>query len=393
MQKFHYLLFIFLMVAFTSNAQPIVQAKLGKGINIVAPDSSFALKFSTRFQSLYTGTLNTEDGSYDDAMLIRRARLKFDGFVYSKKLTYKIELGLSNRDIGGPRLRQNNFSDNIVYDAVLKWKFHKAFELWFGQTKLPGNRERVISSQALQFVDRSAVNAYFNLDRDVGMQLRHQFKINKVVFREIVSVSMGEGRNVTGGNVGGYDYTLRGEILPLGEFTNKGDYVSADLEREQTPKLSIGVTYDFNDDASKERGQLGDYLPGTRNLRTLFVDGMFKYKGNSVLFEYADKSAPDGAIILSEDEDGNDLLSAFSTGSGINIQYGYLFENNFEIAARYSHVNPEDEIMGGQLDEYTIGFSKYVVGHTLKVQSDISLIQEDSFDDEVRFRLQVEMGI
>ena len=30
----------------------------------------------------------------------RRARLKFSGFAYSPKLKYKLELGLSNRDIG-----------------------------------------------------------------------------------------------------------------------------------------------------------------------------------------------------------------------------------------------------------------------------------------------------
>jgi phosphate-selective porin OprO and OprP len=34
-----------------------------------------------------------------------------------------------------------------VLDAVAKWNFAENFSLWFGQAKLPGNRERVISSQ------------------------------------------------------------------------------------------------------------------------------------------------------------------------------------------------------------------------------------------------------
>ena len=55
-------------------------------------------------------------------------------------------------------------------DAVLKNHINENWSLWFGQTKLPGNRERVYSSQELQFVDRSLVNARFNLDRDVGVQ-------------------------------------------------------------------------------------------------------------------------------------------------------------------------------------------------------------------------------
>ena len=33
--------------------------------------------------------------------LVRRARLKFDGYALTPKLEYKIELGLSNRDMSG----------------------------------------------------------------------------------------------------------------------------------------------------------------------------------------------------------------------------------------------------------------------------------------------------
>ena len=37
------------------------------------------------------------------------------------------------------------------------WNFYENFELWAGQTKLPGNIERVISSGNLQQVDRSLI--------------------------------------------------------------------------------------------------------------------------------------------------------------------------------------------------------------------------------------------
>ena len=62
-------------------------------------------------------------------------------------------------------------------DAVVKYKATKNLEFWFGQTKLPGNRERVISSQALQFVDRSLVNSRFNIDRGSGIQFRSHHKL------------------------------------------------------------------------------------------------------------------------------------------------------------------------------------------------------------------------
>ena len=63
-----------------------------------------------------------------------------------------------------------------MLDAVVKYAFSKNQQIWFGQTKLPGNRERVISSMALQFVDRSNVNSKFNIDRDFGVQLQTQPK-------------------------------------------------------------------------------------------------------------------------------------------------------------------------------------------------------------------------
>ena len=382
-----------IVISFSAYSQPSVQAKFGEGITVVARDSSFALGFSTRFQTLYSGALNTSSDEYNDQLLIRRARLEFEGFVYSPKLEYKFALGLSNRDMGGEDLPQQNHAENIVLDAVLMWNFYKNFELWVGQTKLPGNRERLVSSQKMQFVDRSILNSYFNLDRDIGIQLKHAFKVNNVVFKETISVSMGEGRNVTGNNAGGYDYTFRGEVLPFGAFKGKGEYVGSDIEREDTPKLAIGVSYDFNEGASKEGGQIGDYLNGNKDLSTIFIDGMFKYKGNSLMFEYAHKEALDGSVIRTLDSEGMELFQYFDTGEGINIQYGYLFKNNVELAARYSHVDPEEIVFENERSEYTLGLSKYIVGHNLKIQSDISLTQEQSQDDELRFRLQIEMGI
>jgi hypothetical protein len=142
------------------------------------------MKFGTRFQTLYEGNLNRNTDDYDDKLLVKRTRLKFDGFVFNPNLTYKIQLGLTNRDIRASQIAQSGNTAGIIYDAVLKWEFAKNWELWFGQAKLPGNRERVISSQKLQFVDRSLVNSRFNIDRGSGIQLRHKNKIGKFVVRK-----------------------------------------------------------------------------------------------------------------------------------------------------------------------------------------------------------------
>jgi len=370
-------------------AQTTVPEKVGKGISFVAADSSFAVKMGGRIQTLYMGELDLNTDNYSDRMSIRRARLKFDGFAFSPKLEYKIELALSNQDISGGTAANSNTA-NIVLDAVGKWNFAPGFSLWFGQTKLPGNRERVVSSQKLQLVDRSLLNSRYNLDRDLGIQLHHDTEIGKAIFRQIAAISMGEGRNITTGNQGGYDYTGRLELLPLGDFKSEGDYFGADLSREATPKLSLAVTYDHNDRATRQNGQLGEFLSQRRDLKTFFADAMFKYQGFSAMAEYADRKTS-GSPIVSTNLDGS-INEAFFTGTGFNVQAGYLFRNNVEVAGRYTTIHPEAVTLRDNNHQYTLGVSKYLAGHTVKVQSDISLLKEAADFNELMYRFQVEIG-
>ncbi|MDQ3191123.1 MAG: OprO/OprP family phosphate-selective porin [Bacteroidota bacterium] len=391
-QKKFLILLTILLISFTGvKSQDKVDAKFGSGISIVDEDSTFSLRFSARIQSLLIvqtpvldDVIDFDDGTTN--FLIRRSRLKFDGFAYNPKITYKLELGLSNRDLTGG----NGFTSNtprLILDAVVKWNFYENFSLWVGQTKLPGNRERVISSQQLQFVDRSIVNSRFNLDRDAGVQLHHKIKIGQMVFKEIASVSLGEGRGITAPNQGGFDYTGRVEFLPLGEFTKKGDYVGSDIYREETPKISLGFTYDYNDGAVRERGQLGEFTPVQRDLKSIMADVMIKYKGISIMSEFIQRNTPVTPLYF----EGDDILGSFYTGRGFSIQGGYLFENDFEVSGRYSTVMPEEITGNPNIDMYTLGFSRYIVGHNLKVQSDISYTQTGQ-NEGAMFRMQVELA-
>lgn len=380
------LVFLFPIFVFAQSANPTTH---GKGLQFIAADSSFSTKLNVRAQSLFSSTYNLDEESYSDNLQIRRARIKMEGFIYSPKIEYKFEFALSNSDTGRP-LAENNNTSNIVLDAIVNWNFAKGFNLIFGQTKLPGNRERVISSQRLQLVDRSLLNSRYNIDRDFGVQLHHESQSGDIVFKKILSVSSGEGRNMTSDNKGGYDYTGRVEVLPFGEFQSSGDYFGGDLKRELTPKLSLGLTYDFNDRASRQGGQLGSFFDEQRDLKTIFADAMFKYKGFSAMAEYADKKS-NGSPVVETDIDGK-VSKAFFTGTGFNVQAGYLFKNNVELAGRFTRINPEAITQRDDNTQYTLGVSKYISGHTLKVQSDISLLQENSDAHELMYRFQIEIG-
>ena len=393
----HTLLGIFLLAITSIYAQEISDTSFGKGlINFTAKDSSFSVKFAPRFQVRSISSWDYDGDNYrspEHNFIVRRARLKFDGFVYSPKLKYKIELGLSNRDISGA----NQFNKNTpryILDAVLMWNFAGNWELWAGQTKLPGNVERVVSSANLQLVDRSLLNSRFNIDRDLGIQLRHKTHLGgHFLMREKFAVSQGEGRNVTEGNEGGLQYTGRLEFLPFGTFKSKGDYVESDLKREPSPKLMAGFTYNLNQDGVRERSVAGDYMfrsDGSlyeTDITTIFADAMFKYNGFSFMGEYARRTA-DHPVATEVDgvtptPDENIVL----TGNALNLQAGYLFKNNYEIASRFTSVDYETITEAAPRKQYTLGVNKFIVGHKLKVQSDINYTTENGNKDNITFRL------
>jgi len=390
------LLLIFLMGGFCHSiqAQQISDTKFGKGmLNFIAKDSSFSVKFAPRMQSRFESKWNYDGQSYDSKelnFLVRRARLKFDGFAFTKNLKYKLELGLSNRDISGASDFNRN-TPRYILDAVVMWNFHKGFELWAGQTKLPGNIERVVSSANLQLIDRSLLNSKFNIDRDMGIQLRHKSRWGKTfISREKFAISQGEGRNITEGNKGGLQYTSRLELLPFGEFKSKGDYSQSDLSREEALKAMFSVTYDYNQNAVKTRSNMGSYMfraDGSlfqTDISTWFVDAMVKYEGFALMGEYAKRSADE---LFALQADGQTRTGdVVNVGSALNLQSSYLFQNNVELTVRYTTLDFSSVTKISDLSQLTFGLSKYVVGHKLKIQTDLSFSQKNGNQDYVQFR-------
>ena len=386
-----------LFICMSLSSQETNAPKFGKGLfNLIGKDSSFSMNISARMQMLGTSNWDVNNGlsNPSSSLLVRRSRLKFSGFAYSPKLTYKLELGLSNRDIGKASSFTNE-APKYILDAVVKWNFSGNFVLWFGQTKLPGNRERVISSGDLQQVDRSLLNSRFNIDRDMGFQLRHHFNLtDKFIVKEMFSMSQGEGRNITTGNLGGHQYTTRVELLPFGKFASKGDYRGSDLKFEPAPKLALGFTYDFNNDAVKNRSNQGSYMTTdtgfySTNISTVFVDAMYKHKGFSVMAEYAYRDAEDA---FAKNSDGTLTGDEVQVGNALNLQTGYLLSETLEISGRYTNIDWDQNITGkGNETQYTLGLSKYILGHKLKVQTDLSYLNLTGGTNELLYRLQVDI--
>jgi hypothetical protein len=387
---------LLLLTITSAFAQEVTTSKFGKGLlNITGKDSTFYMNFSARMQ--YLSATSWSEGDFENResnFLVRRSRLKFSGFAYNPKLTYKLELGLSNRDISGA----SDFTSNApryILDAYIRWNFYKNFTLQAGQGKLPGNIERVISSGNLALVDRSLLNSKFNIDRDLGIQFRHHFKLSEnFIVKEIFAISQGEGRNITKGNLGGHQYTSRIEVLPFGKFKSKGDYKGADLDREQTPKLLVGVVYDVNNNAVKSRSNMGSYLETNEgfyqtDINTLFFDTHFKYRGFSLMAEYADRDADDP---IAKNEDNSLTGDVVNIGNSTNIQMGYVTPSNLAITGRYTNVNFDSIVSSNnKITQYTIGLSKYVAKHKLKVQTDLTYEDSVSSSNKLVYRLQFDI--
>lgn len=389
---------ITLLVSLQFHGQEITGNKFGKGIiNVVAQDSSYSVKMGLRMQSLFTSdweiSENDDFGTGESAFLIRRARLKFDGFAYSPKLQYKLQLGLANRDIsGGSEFTRN--TPRFILDAVVMWNFYENFELWVGQTKLPGNREQLISSGSLETVDRSLVNSNFTLGREMGVQLHHETSLGgNFLLKEAVSVSQGEGRNITSQNIGGHHYMGRLEFLPFGDFEA---YAGADFSREATPKLALAVSYSYNNNAVQTESNGGDYMITDEgffhtDISTLFLDAIFKYRGFSLMGEYGHRTA-DRAF--AESSNGTLTGDVVNVGEGFNLQAGYLFPGDFQVVGRYTTIDLDDDITAALENQYTLALSKYIVKHKLKVQTDLSYTDVTlRSEDGLTYRLQLELQL
>lgn len=363
------------------------------GVVLEHKPTHFKSTFRFRVQNRFSyETQDTEDLSAKVADFnVRRMRLRLDGTVLDPRLLYKFQFSFTRGDMDFDR---TNYP-NILRDAAIGWKLSNATTLWYGQTKLPGNRQRVVSSGSQQFVDRSLVNATFNIDRDLGFQIYHRFTEEKPLWLKL-AVSNGEGRG-TDNKDNGLAYTSRVEWLPLGAFKEDGDYFESDLARETDPKISIGSVYSVNKKTTRPGGQLGRSFTTqglNKDIETWFVDLLLKYQGLSWSSEYAKRWAHDPVFT-----DGSSTVAIYK-GEGLTTQVGYLLENNVEPVLRFTKLMADNETLQAANDQeqYTVGLNKYLNGHKVKIQSDLSYTEDKNhvrqlYSSNWLLRLQVEIGI
>jgi hypothetical protein len=365
----------------------------GKGVGITSPDSIFQLNIRFRMQNRASYIIDEdEDAAYEAA--IRRLRLRFDGYVGDPRFIYVIQLSFSPNDVGAIENGQNL---NIIRDAIVFYRPNKHWNFGFGQTKLPGNRQRVNSSGALQLTDRSINNARFNIDRDFGLQVYYlnEHK-NTFSYNVKTAISTGEGRNWTQEPDNGLAYTGKIEVFPFGAFDNNGTLFEGDIKRDSAPKLMISGAFHFNEKARRTQGTIGNTLFEKRDMTSILLDAMFKYKGLSFQTAFMQRTSQNPITV---NPTNNSETQFVFVGNGFDTQLSYIFENNYEVISRFSHQKPFESIknLTPQTNQYTLGVTKYIWEHALKIQTEITRTDLNFVNNTSRenwyLRFQVEIGI
>jgi hypothetical protein len=366
----------------------------GKGIGITSPDSLFQLNIRFRLQNRATYIKNEDERAAYDGQ-IRRLRLRFDGYVGNPKFLYAIQLSFAPGDVGEIKEGENI---NIIRDAVIFYRPNKHWNISFGQTKLPGNRQRVNSSGGLQLTDRTINNAKFTIDRDFGFQFHNmnEFK-DKFSYNFKGAVSTGEGRNVTGKSDDGVALTGKVEVFPFGAFAKDGTYFEGDVMREPKPKLMLSGAFQQNNHARRTQGQLGNDLFEQRTMKSVLLDAMLKYRGFAAMMSYMSRTTNENAVTFNPD-DLTESNFAY-VGNGFDYQLSYNLKSNYEFIGRYATQNVGDDIkaIAPNTREISFGVTKYIWEHSFKVQTEINFdkLQYDNGTTKNNWylRFQVEIGI
>ncbi len=335
-------------------------------------------------------------------MRMRRLRIRLSGSAVQQKLTWRLQFDLSGFN------EADDVSTSALMDAWVGYQITESIRIRVGQKNTPtDNRELLIRSHTLQFVERSRVTSAFSSIREFGIFIDGNFRTwGSSRIRPSIAITNGDGLNVIGPDFGGLKYGGRVDFLPFGTFTNMGQFHEVDIMREVTPKLVIGVAYSINNGMSSRRGRSsGDilYLDAENNYllpdyAKLGIDFMFKYKGFSALGEFVSTTAtvPDGITQRVRNDgttstsflvDGvqdveNYIKGRMMLGKGYNIQMGYLFKNLISVDVRYTHLDADQHsfLNNGTFynrpNYYTIGLSKYFArAYGFKVQTSFTYVE------------------
>jgi hypothetical protein len=359
-----------------------------KGFEFGDEAGRWSANVDLRLQLRYTATdvedtTTAGDSERDEEAEVSRARLKIGGHIAQSWITYYYEQELT--------------APTRVLDLRVTFEFRDWLELRVGQWKIPFSRERIDSSGAQQFVDRSLANQYFTLDRQRGVAAMGRLRDGTPAD---FSYSLGLYAPLGRDGKGSYDDPLllvRGQWNVLGRLL---DFSQSDIGYREKPAASVavaGARYrgPYTAFSSSGGGQLDGFDPGTAG----------QYEVEQWLFETAWQR--DGASWQQEwhhKRVRDTVAGETTTLTGGYVQAG-LFPHSawvsvprpLEFALRYAWVDPNDKRDADRQTETTVAMNWFFRGHRNKLTADYGWLTNDLAQpgarQERRLRLQWDVSL
>ena len=349
--------FLFILgITFTAYAGG--DAGYKKGFYIKTDDGRFLLNIGVSAQ--FRWTYYTPDiGEDTSEFMMRRLRPCFSGYMWHPDLQFKFEW--------------ETRTDTHLTDAYFNYITYQYASIQGGQFYVPFNREQLTEPWYLQFVDRSIVNDFFTMGRDIGLMLHKQFSDGK--FEYAFGVFNGNGPNHLANDNNDYLYALRVGLYPNGYMK----YSQCSMEDPDEVMFGVGAGVTINKVPAGEAEAMyeNDIVSATGDL-------VLKYRGFSFETAYYYRNI---------DPDTSDVTDYDS--QGFLVQAGYMFvPEKFELAVRYGFIDPNKDIDDLRDSEFTAGWNYFFRMHNVKMQMDYSYLltqapdEDDVQDNRVRLQFQ-----
>ncbi len=347
-----------------------IKFKPGSGFTIVNGED-FSMQVNGRIQARYT--YESFDGDRDipnvSAFTPERVRFGVKGALFQR---FKYEF---QADFGKGKVE--------LRDAAFTYEHSPEFALSMGQYKVRFDRQQYVSSGRQMFVDRSITSREFGLSRDVGLMFSGAPMDRKLQWN--VGVFDGQGAPTTDINKNdGHLYVARVSLNPGGDF----GLAESDIKKSDYHLWYLDFAGYRNNDVWKDANSDKKEQPGELTDTDAWTFGFgYRHAGFFMSGEYFDRST--------EREDGTGKKDS----DGWYAQFGYVMVRDaWEIAARYSEVDPDDDIMQDKKTELMLGLNRYFrgAGHSLKLNNDFSWLTEDKAapaDDLKDFRIRSQFQI
>jgi len=359
-----------------------VSAKFGDGVTVKAGDFKLNLRGRIQVQGLSLIPTEGSTAVRQNAIMVRRARLVLKGDL-PWHLTMNLQLAFSAQDMEPD-------APNVLRDFNVQWAPLRDLSLRLGQMKVPFDVQRITSSSAQQFVDRSTVTGEFNLDRDVGLvAYSDDFLGLNGRLRYALGVFGGDGRNRMGTNIG-LLYAGRIRYSVFGPFDDK---IEGDPARDSLFRLAVGAGVGHNVATNRPRSTfVTPYRAARFDYTHATGDIHLKWRGLSLLSEIYWRNANENqqTHVVS----GSALTEYSRSGWGWFTQFGAYLTPWLELGARYGDSTPfaGTDPTFSRLREIGGTVNLMFDAHNLKLQTDAFWLDDGrGGNGRVQVRIQAQV--